>query len=67
MTTYTVLILEKDSVQITDLIPDTSYTFRVQVLSPEGSPGSYSAEYEFHTSPLGNQPFKSTGAKPVLK
>ncbi|KAG7244696.1 hypothetical protein INR49_029715 [Caranx melampygus] len=52
VTTYTVLILEKNSVQITDLIPDTTYMFRVQVLTPEGIPGSYSAEYEFHTSPL---------------
>ncbi|XP_056260035.1 ephrin type-A receptor 2a [Seriola aureovittata] len=52
VTTYTVLILEKNSVQINDLTPDTTYMFRVQALSPEGNPGSYSAEYEFHTSPL---------------
>uniref|UniRef100_A0A8C4IL69 receptor protein-tyrosine kinase n=1 Tax=Dicentrarchus labrax TaxID=13489 RepID=A0A8C4IL69_DICLA len=53
VTTYTVLILEKDSVQINDLTPDTTYMFRVQALSPDGSPGSYSVEHEFQTSPLG--------------
>ncbi|XP_008287255.1 ephrin type-A receptor 2a isoform X2 [Stegastes partitus] len=52
VTTYTVLILEKSSVHINDLTPDTTYMFRVQALSPEGSPGSYSVEHEFHTSPL---------------
>ncbi|GAA6221959.1 ephrin type-A receptor 2-like [Lates japonicus] len=52
VTTYTVLILEKSSVQINDLTPDTTYMFRVQALSPEGNPGSYSTEQEFHTSPL---------------
>uniref|UniRef100_A0A8D0D7E4 receptor protein-tyrosine kinase n=1 Tax=Sander lucioperca TaxID=283035 RepID=A0A8D0D7E4_SANLU len=53
VTTYTVLILEKSSVQINDLTPDTTYMFRVQALSPEGHPGSYSVEHEFLTSPLG--------------
>ncbi|XP_074523445.1 ephrin type-A receptor 2a [Halichoeres trimaculatus] len=52
VTTYTVLILEKSSVQINDLTPDTSYMFRVQAMSPEGTAGSYSMEHEFHTSPL---------------
>ncbi|XP_068449953.1 ephrin type-A receptor 2a [Clinocottus analis] len=52
VTTYTVLILEKSSVQINELTPDTSYMFRVQALSPEGNPGSYSGEHEFLTSPL---------------
>ncbi|XP_068598428.1 ephrin type-A receptor 2a [Brachionichthys hirsutus] len=52
VTTYTVLILEKTSVQINDLTPDTTYMFRVQAMSPEGSPGSYSVEHEFHTTPL---------------
>uniref|UniRef100_A0A8D3CA42 receptor protein-tyrosine kinase n=1 Tax=Scophthalmus maximus TaxID=52904 RepID=A0A8D3CA42_SCOMX len=52
VTTYTVLISEKSSVQINDLTPNTTYMFRVQALSPEGSPGSYSVEHEFHTSPL---------------
>ncbi|XP_072308602.1 ephrin type-A receptor 2a [Eucyclogobius newberryi] len=52
VTTYTVLILEKNSVQINDLAPDTVYMFRVQVLSPEGNPSSYSMEHEFHTSAL---------------
>ncbi|KAM7422756.1 hypothetical protein PAMA_010688 [Pampus argenteus] len=52
VTTYTVLILEKSSVQINDLNPGTTYMFRVQALSPEGNPGSYSTEHEFQTSPL---------------
>ncbi|KAK2861997.1 hypothetical protein Q5P01_001530 [Channa striata] len=53
VTTYTVLVLEKSSVQINDLNPDTTYMFRVQALGPEGNPGSYSVEHEFHTSTLG--------------
>ncbi|XP_029907590.1 ephrin type-A receptor 2a [Myripristis murdjan] len=52
VTTYTVLVLEKSSVQINDLSPDTAYMFRVQALSPEGNPGSYSMEHEFQTLPL---------------
>lgn len=32
--------------------------FRVQTLSSEGNPGSYSAEHEFHTLPLGTSKFK---------
>ncbi|XP_042363082.1 ephrin type-A receptor 2a [Plectropomus leopardus] len=52
VTTYKVLILEKSSVLINDLTPDTTYMFRVQALSPEGNPGSYSVEHEFITSPL---------------
>ncbi|XP_024915930.1 ephrin type-A receptor 2a isoform X3 [Cynoglossus semilaevis] len=55
VTTFTVLILEKSSVQINDLTPNTTYLFRVQALGPEGNPGSYSTEYEFHTSPLESQ------------
>lgn len=61
VTTYTVLILEKSSVQINDLTPDTTYMFRVQALSPEGSPGSYSVEHEFHTSPLGTSSLEVYG------
>lgn len=53
MTTYTVLILEKNSVQIADLSPDTSYVVRVHVVGSEVNPGSHSVEHEFHTSPLG--------------
>lgn len=53
MTTYTVLILERSSVQINDLTPDTSYVFRVQVVGSEVNTDSYSMEHEFHTSPLG--------------
>ncbi|XP_061779416.1 ephrin type-A receptor 2a [Nerophis lumbriciformis] len=52
VTSYTVLILDKSSVHINDLTPDSMYMFRVQALGPEGGVGSYSAEYEFHTSPL---------------
>ncbi|XP_034022211.1 ephrin type-A receptor 2a isoform X2 [Thalassophryne amazonica] len=52
VTTYTVLILDKCSVQINDLSPDTTYIFRVQALSPEGNPGSYSLDHEFRTSSL---------------
>ncbi|XP_072238096.1 ephrin type-A receptor 2a [Leuresthes tenuis] len=52
VTTYTVLILDKSSVQINDLTPDTTYMFRVQAQGPEGTPGSYSTEHEFNTSPL---------------
>ncbi|KAK5934110.1 hypothetical protein CgunFtcFv8_014533 [Champsocephalus gunnari] len=57
VTTYTVLILEKSSVLISDLTPDTTYMFRVQALRPgpqssEGNPGSYSVEHEFPTLPL---------------
>ncbi|CAL8338256.1 unnamed protein product [Merluccius merluccius] len=52
VTMYTVLVLDKSSVQISDLSPATTYVFRVQALSPVGTPGSYSAEYEFQTLPL---------------
>ncbi|KAJ8260211.1 hypothetical protein GJAV_G00178390 [Gymnothorax javanicus] len=51
VTTYTVLVLEKSSVQISDLAPGTSYVFRVQALGPEGNPGSSSVEREFQTLP----------------
>lgn len=53
MTTYIVLLLEKNSVQITDLTPDSTYVVRVQVVGPEVNPGSHSVEHVFHTSPLG--------------
>ncbi|XP_010894400.1 ephrin type-A receptor 2a isoform X2 [Esox lucius] len=52
VTTYTVLVLEKSSVQISDLSPGKAYMFRVQALSPEGTPGSYSPEHEFRTLPM---------------
>ncbi|KAJ8360736.1 hypothetical protein SKAU_G00172610 [Synaphobranchus kaupii] len=51
VTTYTVLVLEKSSVQISDLAPGTIYVFRVQALSPEGNPGSNGMEREFQTLP----------------
>lgn len=53
VTTYTVLVLEKSSVQISDLSPGTAYVFRVQALSPEGNPGGYSMKHEFKTLPIG--------------
>uniref|UniRef100_A0A4W5NWK5 receptor protein-tyrosine kinase n=1 Tax=Hucho hucho TaxID=62062 RepID=A0A4W5NWK5_9TELE len=52
VTTYTVLVLEKSTVQISDLSPDTAYVFRVQALSPEGNPGGYSMKHEFKTLPI---------------
>lgn len=58
VTTYTVLIVDKSSVQIHDLTPGTTYVFRVQALGPEGNAGSYSLEHEFHTS-LGSGLFRS--------
>ncbi|XP_067447690.1 ephrin type-A receptor 2 isoform X2 [Thunnus thynnus] len=53
VTTYTVLILEKNSVQISDLAPGTAYLFRVQALSNDGSPGGSSMEEQFETSSEG--------------
>ncbi|KAJ4935055.1 hypothetical protein JOQ06_007833, partial [Pogonophryne albipinna] len=53
VTTYIVLLLEKNSVQIMDLAPGTAYLFRVQVLSSDGSPGGSSMEEQFETSPEG--------------
>ncbi|XP_070694909.1 ephrin type-A receptor 2 isoform X2 [Pempheris klunzingeri] len=50
VTTYIVLILEKNSVQIIDLTPGTTYLFRVQALSSDGSPGGSSIEEQFETS-----------------
>uniref|UniRef100_A0A3B3ZSS2 receptor protein-tyrosine kinase n=1 Tax=Periophthalmus magnuspinnatus TaxID=409849 RepID=A0A3B3ZSS2_9GOBI len=52
VTTYTVLILEKDSVQISDLAPGTAYLFRVQAVGSDGSHGS-SMEEQFETSSEG--------------
>ncbi|KAM3872513.1 ephrin type-A receptor 2 [Diretmus argenteus] len=50
VTMYTVLILEKSSVQIIDLAPETAYLFRVQALS-DGSTGGSNIEDEFETLP----------------
>uniref|UniRef100_A0A8C9X608 receptor protein-tyrosine kinase n=1 Tax=Sander lucioperca TaxID=283035 RepID=A0A8C9X608_SANLU len=55
MTTYIVLILEKNSVQINDLAPGTAYLFRVQALSSDGSPGGSSIEEQFETSSEGTE------------
>ncbi|XP_062872054.1 ephrin type-A receptor 2 [Trichomycterus rosablanca] len=51
VTTYTVLVLEKTSVQISDLSPSTAYLFKVQALSAEGNPSSTGVEQEFSTPP----------------
>uniref|UniRef100_A0A8C2L6F2 receptor protein-tyrosine kinase n=1 Tax=Cyprinus carpio TaxID=7962 RepID=A0A8C2L6F2_CYPCA len=53
VTTYTVLVLEKNSVQINDLLPGTKYVFRVHTLTAEGHPSSHNAELEFETLALG--------------
>uniref|UniRef100_A0A7N8XSV1 receptor protein-tyrosine kinase n=1 Tax=Mastacembelus armatus TaxID=205130 RepID=A0A7N8XSV1_9TELE len=50
VTTYIVFILEKNSVQISDLVPGTAYLFRVQALGSDGSPGGSSMEEQFETS-----------------
>uniref|UniRef100_A0AAY4B6R1 receptor protein-tyrosine kinase n=1 Tax=Denticeps clupeoides TaxID=299321 RepID=A0AAY4B6R1_9TELE len=50
VTTYTVLFLDKNTVQVTDLSPATAYVFRVQVLNAEGNPGSDGLEREFNPS-----------------
>lgn len=55
VTTYKVLILEKNSIQVNDLNPDTTYLFKVQAVGPDGNTGSYTLEHEFHTSPLGTE------------
>ncbi|XP_076022656.1 ephrin type-A receptor 2 [Genypterus blacodes] len=49
VTTYTVLILEKDTVQINELAPGTAYLFRVQALGGDGGPGGFSMEKQFET------------------
>lgn len=49
MTTYTVLLLEKNSAQIIELAPGTAYLFKVEALSSDGSPGGSSMEEQFET------------------
>lgn len=49
VTTYTVLILEKNSVEIHELAPGTAYLFKVQALSSDDSPGGSSMEEQFET------------------
>lgn len=49
VTTYIVLVLEKNFVQISDLVPGTAYLFRVQALSSDSSPGGSSMEEQFET------------------
>uniref|UniRef100_A0A3Q3XH34 receptor protein-tyrosine kinase n=1 Tax=Mola mola TaxID=94237 RepID=A0A3Q3XH34_MOLML len=42
-------LLEKNFVQISDLVPGTAYLFRVQALSSDSSPGGSSMEEQFET------------------
>ncbi|XP_017266834.1 ephrin type-A receptor 2 isoform X2 [Kryptolebias marmoratus] len=53
VTTYVVLKLEKNSVQINDLAPDTAYLVKVQAFSSDGRSGVPSVEEQFETSPEG--------------
>lgn len=55
VTTYTVLILEKNTVQIPELAPSTAYLFKVQAMSSDGSPGSSIVEEQFETLPEGTE------------
>ncbi|CAG01742.1 unnamed protein product, partial [Tetraodon nigroviridis] len=59
VTTYTVLILEKNSVQIFELAPGTAYLFRVLALSIDNSPGGSSMEEQFETSAEESSPNKT--------
>lgn len=49
MTTYTVLLLEKNFAQIIELAPGTAYLFRVEALRSDNSPGGSSMEEQFET------------------
>lgn len=51
--TYTVLVLDKNTIDISGLSPSTVYLFQVQALSPESNVGSNSVEEEFSTLPEG--------------
>ncbi|XP_028264865.1 ephrin type-A receptor 2 isoform X2 [Parambassis ranga] len=60
VTTFIVLILEKNSVQINDLASGTAYLFRVQALSNDGSPGGSSLEEQFETQSEGHLTHSNT-------
>uniref|UniRef100_A0A087YAT4 receptor protein-tyrosine kinase n=1 Tax=Poecilia formosa TaxID=48698 RepID=A0A087YAT4_POEFO len=49
VTTYVVLKLEKNSVQISDLSPGTAYLVKVQALGDDGNQGVSSLEEQFET------------------
>lgn len=53
VTTFSVLKLEKNSVQISNLAPGTPYLFRVQALSSDSVSGGSSMEEQFETLPEG--------------
>lgn len=55
MTMYTVLQLEKNSVQINDLVPGTAYLFRVQTLGSDSNQGGSSIEEQYETSSEGTE------------
>lgn len=48
-------VLEKNSVQINDLSPDTAYLFKVQAFGGDGNAGGSSMEEQFETLPEGKQ------------
>ncbi|XP_034446511.1 ephrin type-A receptor 2 isoform X1 [Hippoglossus hippoglossus] len=60
VTTYVVHMLEKNSVQISELAPGTAYLFRVQALSSDGSAGASSIEEQFETSSEAGHPNPNT-------
>ncbi|XP_060931282.1 ephrin type-A receptor 2 isoform X1 [Limanda limanda] len=60
VTTYVVHMLEKNSVQISELAPGTAYLFRVQALSSDGSGGASSIEEQFETSSEAGHPTPNT-------
>ncbi|KAM6924790.1 LOW QUALITY PROTEIN: ephrin type-A receptor 2 [Xenentodon cancila] len=47
--------LERNSVQINNLVPGTAYLFRVQAFSSDGTPGSSSQEEQFETLTEGTE------------
>ncbi|CAN9515708.1 unnamed protein product [Ophioblennius macclurei] len=62
VTTYTVLILEKSSVQVSELAPGTAYLFRVQALGSDGGPGGSSVEEQYETLSEGHLSHSNTTA-----
>uniref|UniRef100_A0A7N6BPZ1 receptor protein-tyrosine kinase n=1 Tax=Anabas testudineus TaxID=64144 RepID=A0A7N6BPZ1_ANATE len=60
MTTYTVLKLEKNLVQVNELNPGTAYLFRVQAFTGDGGAGGSSMEEQFETLPEGHLPQNNT-------
>ncbi|KAG5274306.1 hypothetical protein AALO_G00134630 [Alosa alosa] len=59
-TTYTVLVLDRNSVQLNDLTPGSKYVFRVQTLTQDGHPSSTSLEYLYETLPIAESQAQSS-------